>query len=251
MQFTKLLSILFFSAIILASCSSDEESITQDNPSGVDNKQVLGSSARDLLSDVNFKSLRIEIVSVSGFAPSNNAVSSFKEFLEARLFKPDGIEIIQRTIPSSGNAPFNIDEIAAIENSTRALFNQGDEITVYIYFADGSNEDDEGDKFTLGTAYRNTSIVIYEETLRELSIIDPSGNYLSIIEAATLNHEFSHLLGLVNIGTPMVDDHEDTENGGHCNVSECLMEASIQFNTLTIPQLDAECLNDLKANGGR
>ena len=85
------------------------------------------------------------------------------------------------------------------------------------------------------------------------------------VEAATLNHEFGHLFGLVDLGSPQVNDHEDTEAEHHCNVTGCLMRAELQFGGgimsmlesrtakgLTVaPDLDAECILDLQANGGR
>lgn len=254
MQLTKLLSMLIISSLILVSCSDDDDITTIDA-----NKQPLGSknSANNLLSDTNFKGLTIEIVSVKGFEPTITAINEFRNFLENRLFKPDGIIINQRSVVSSNLAPFTIDEIKNIETTNRTQFNDGDEITVYIYFADGSNEEDTNTKITLGTAYLNTSIVIYEKTLRALSN-RPASPMLSTIETATLNHEFAHLLGLVNIGTSLQSRHEDTSFRGHCNVASCLMEAAIEFESgmmdilgSGVPKLDPQCIADLRANGGK
>ena len=255
MQIPKILSILIISSLILIGCSDDDDNAAVQNSIPNSNAQTLGTSANDLLSDTNFTGLTIEMVSVQGFEPTTNALNTFTTFLEERLFKPDGITFIQRTIPSSGLAPFTIDEIREIENSTRTAFNEGDEIKVFIYFADGSNEDDTNTTITLGTAFANTSIVIYERTLRNLSI-NPNAPMLSTIEAATLHHEFAHLLGLVNIGTPLQSEHEDTEFRGHCNVTSCLMEASIEFGMMDmlgngVPVLDPLCIADLQANGGK
>ncbi len=256
MQITKLLSYLLISSLILVGCS-DDDSPFDNNPEQAGNRQPLGSSANDILSDNNFKSITIEMVSVQGFEPTAVAVNNFRQFLEDRLFKPDGITINQRTVSSSSKAPFNIEEIAEIENDTRTLFNAGDDITVYIYFADGSKEDDTNEQVTLGSAYLNTSVVIYEGTLRRLGGSRPGAPSLSIIETAALNHEFAHLIGLVNIGTPLQSQHEDPESNGHCNVSSCLMESAIEFSVgimgmgNEVPKLDALCIADLQANGGR
>ncbi|WP_299246718.1 hypothetical protein [uncultured Aquimarina sp.] len=256
MQITKFLSILLFTSLLLVGCSDDDENtFVADNQSP--NGQPLGTSANDLLSDTNFKGLTVEIVSVQGFEPTTTAINTFRNFLEERLFKPDGITINQRSVPSSGLAPFTIEKVKQIETTTRTEFNEGDEIKVYIYFADGTNDSDEGVRVTLGTAYLNTSIVIYESTLRNLSS-NPNAPMLSTVEAAALNHEFAHLLGLINIGTSLQSQHEDTESRGHCNVQSCLMEAAIEFETGMmsmldngVPKLDALCIADLQANGGR
>lgn len=257
MQITKLLSILLISSIFLTSCSNDDDNDVIVNPLQINNKQPLGTSANDLLSSLNFKSLTIEMVSVRGFEPTNTAVENFKSFLEQRLFKPDGITINQRSVASSNLNPFTNDEIAQIENNTRTAFNVGDDITVYIYFADGSSVNDTETNVTLGTAYLNTSIVIYKSTIRRLGN-RPNGPTVPTIETAALNHEFAHLLGLVNIGTPLQSPHEDSGSRGHCDVEKCLMEASIEFGTgmmemlgKGVPELDPLCIADLQANGGR
>ncbi|TPN81747.1 hypothetical protein [Aquimarina algicola] len=260
MQIIKLLTYCFIFSFILVGCSDDDDDnnpIQNNEPSRSANRIALGNpqTPKDLLSADNFTSLTIEMVSVQGFEPTAEAVQAFKTFLEGRLFKPDGITINQRTVASSGEAPFTIEEIAEIEQDNRTLFNQGDDITVYIYFADGSRGGDSSEQVTLGSAYLNTSIVIYEGTLRRLAS-RPRSPLLATIETATLNHEFAHLLGLVNIGTPLQSDHED-EEGGHCNVPNCLMEAAIEFASgmmgigNVVPQLDAQCIADLQANGGR
>ncbi len=256
MQITKLLSILIISSFVFIGCSNDDDNtILETNQSP--NKRPLGTSANDLLSDSTYKGLTIEIVSVQGFEPTTVAINSFRKFLEDRLFKPDGITINQRSITSSNLSPFTIEEINQIEGITRTQFNEGDEITVYVYFADGSNEQDTSTKVTLGTAYLNTSMVVYEGALRNLAN-NPNAPMLSSIEGATLIHEFAHLLGLVNTGTPIQSAHEDSESKGHCNVQSCLMEAAIEFGSGMmdvlgdgIPELDSQCIADLKANGGK
>ncbi|MBP2832206.1 hypothetical protein J8281_08390 [Aquimarina sp. U1-2] len=262
MQLTKLLSYLLISTFILVGCSDDDDSPINGNPDQIANNLPLGSGGtpNDLLSDTTFKSLTIEIVAVEGFEPTSIAIENFRTFLEDRLNKPDGITINLRTVPSSNTAPFTIEEIREIEKNTRTLFNEGDDIAVYVYFADGSNENDSGEQVTLGSAYKNTSMVIYEGTLRRFSRSGPRAPSLSTIETATLHHEFSHLLGLVDLGTPQQSPHESindqNEGNNHCNVSGCLMQASIQFTSgimgmSEVPRLDAACIADLQANGGK
>jgi len=247
-------------SVFSASCTSDNEENDNGEP-GIDktaNLQGLGDSAGDLLSDMNFTSMNIEIVYVNGYAPSEAALANFKNFLEERTFKPDGINISLRAVSSSGKTPFTIEEIVEIEKETRTIYNTGDEIAVYIYVADGRSEKDEENKFTLGSAFRNTSMVIFGETIEDFAS-RPNAPIESDIEAAVLNHEFGHLLGLVDIGTEPQSDHKDDDNEGHCNVPDCLMRASIEFGTGIIdeieggrvPKLGYHCIRDLQAAGGR
>ena len=78
------------------------------------------------------------------------------------------------------------------------------------------------------------------------------------LETTVLDHEFGHLLGLTNLGTPMVTPHEDAAHMSHCNNSSCLMYYSTQTTVMggillsgPIPVLDANCKSDLTANGGK
>jgi len=255
----KKLFIFFFTATVLLSCTKDDSNDPENG--SIDrtaNLKSLGSSASDLLNDATFTSLNIEIVYVEGNRPTEEGINLFKGFLESRIYKPDGIEINLRAVNSSGKAPFTIEEIVNIEKQERTTYNVGDEIAVWIYFADGSNEKDTNEKFVLGSAFRNTSMVIYERTIRNFANRTGAPSRATI-EAATLNHEFGHLFGLVNLGTEPVTDHEDPENEGHCVVEGCLMRASIEFGFGVldftdgggVPGLDDACIQDLQSVGGR
>ena len=252
--------LIFFISLLSVSCSSDNDEDDGNTP-GIDktaNLQGLGDSATQLLSDTEFTSMNIEIVYVNGFAPSETALANFKSFLEERTFKPDGIKISLRAVSSSGKAPFSIDEIVEIEQETRTAYNAGDEIAVYIYIADGKSDKDEENKLTLGSAFRNTSMVLYGETIEDFAS-RPNAPIESDIEAAVLNHEFGHLFGLVGIGTEPQSDHKDDDSDGHCNVPDCLMRSSIEFGSGIIdeieggriPQLGTHCIRDLQAAGGK
>ena len=249
---------LFFSLfLVLSACTSDNpDDGNKVNKSA--NLRGLGDSARDLLSDEQYTSMNIEIAYVEGYTPSQQAIAEFKSFLQDRVYKPDGIQISMRAVQSSGKAPFDIEEIAAIEKDTRSLYNVGDEIAIFIYFADGSSEKDEDNRVVLGSAFRNTSMVIYGETIKNFAN-RPNSPSKADIEAATLNHEFGHLFGLVDLGTEAQSDHKDEEFAGHCNVSGCLMQASIEFGSGivdvidggNVPGLDDQCIFDLRKNGGK
>lgn len=255
----KKLLILFVSVAFVFSCSTEDPNNPKNG--GIDrtaNLKTLGASATDLLSDVNFTSMNIEIVYVENNKPTDEAISKFKSFLQNRTYKPDGIRITLRSVASSGKAPFNIDEIVEIEKEERTAYNAGDEIAVWIYFADGSNDKDNDEKFILGSAFRNTSMVVYEKTIKEFSSRNGAPNR-AIMEAATLNHEFGHLFGLVDLGTEPVSAHEDSENEGHCKTDGCLMRASIEFGSGVVdvisgsgvPELDDACIQDLQSVGGK
>lgn len=245
---------------LIFGCSKDEASQDKDTQS-IDkniNRQTTGSSANDLLSSNTFKSMVIELVYVEGFEPAQTTINNFVSFLKNRTFKPNGITVEKRSIPSPGQDTFTLEEIADIEREERQNYNTDDKIAIWALFIDGKSNTDEGKSVVLGTAYWNTSFVIYEETIQNLSN-SPLEPNRSILETTVVTHEFGHILGLTNLGSPLQSEHEDEEHPKHCDVESCLMYWSAETgagitnmtNMSNAPQLDAQCIADLKANGGR
>lgn len=239
------------------SCSSDDSQNDALNNTQA-NKLNVGASANDLLSDTTFSSLVVEVVYVEGFEPSQTAISNFVSFLENRTYKPNGITVQKRAISPPGLTPYTNQEIIAIEDANRLLFNNSNQIAVWAFFADGASANNTDSGVVLGTAYRNTSFVIYQETIQQLT----SGtitNTTPILESTVITHEFGHILGLTNLGTPLQTNHEDLEHPKHCNIESCLMYWKAEsgngvmsmISGGSIPQLDAQCIADLQANGGK
>lgn len=260
MNFQKIFSVAFL-FLFLIGCSKDNPNLDPNGVPKVDksaNLKALGSSANDLLSDVKFTSIHVEIVYVTGYAPTSGTLKNIKDYLERRTFKPDGISVTTRAVTTSGKSPFTIEEIGVIETETRTNYNAGDEISVFVYIADGSKEGDDNTKVVLGSAFRNTSIVIYGKTVQSISDKTNAPDK-TVVESTTFTHEFGHLFGLVDKGTPMQTNHEDPASQAHCITAGCLMNANAQFggslsdfiDQNNLPKLDDLCVLDLEANGGR
>ncbi len=217
------------------------------------NDKITGSSARDLLTSVSFNQLNIEIQYMTGFAPDVASLNNLAAFLNSLINKPGGIVISQKEIPAGNKASYTINDIAGLEQKNRTSFTSGSQVSVYVLITDGVYTDPS----VLGVAYRNTSLCLFGKT-----IFDNSSSIGQLsrtqLESAVAEHEFGHLLGLVDLGTPMLTNHKDDAHGRHCNVKNCLMyyatETSDIFGLLVsgnIPALDAQCLADLHANGGK
>ncbi|TDQ29050.1 hypothetical protein [Zeaxanthinibacter enoshimensis] len=229
------------------------------------NLKATGASANDILSNAEFDNLLIEVAYVEGFKPTDEAMANFVSFLQERTFKQN-ITVEYLSLPSPGEENLTTQEIADLESENRTAYNSGNTLAIYIYFADVPSEGDEEEegRVTLGAVYRNTSMVIFEQTIRNLAARSAFISNADL-ETATLHHEFGHLFGLVNLGTEMVNDHEDPDAGSHCVTDGCLMRAELQFGNAmakmlqsraskglaAVPELDNECLLDLQANGGR
>ncbi|MFV7235683.1 MULTISPECIES: membrane metalloprotease [Flavobacterium] len=254
----KVIAALTIGLFLLVSCSKDDAIDNSETINPVTNKQTTGSSSNDLLSDKKFTSMVIEVVYVVGFEPSATAINNFVSFLDTRTYKPNGISIVKRAIPSPGKATFTDQEIVAIEDANRTKYNTSNQIAVWVFFSDGKSSSDTSTSVILGTAYRNTSLVIYEQTVQGLSD-SPFEPNRSLLETTVITHELGHILGLTNLGTALQSNHEDTTHPKHCNVESCLMYWSSEtgkgienmVSGGSAPQLDAQCIADLRANGGK
>jgi hypothetical protein len=256
-----------FCALALFACSGDGDG-SPDGGGSTDrsaNLLATGASADDLLTNEAFDRLLVEIAYVEGFRPTASALEHLTAFLQERTSKQE-VSFTFTPLPSPGEETLTLQEIATLETENRTAYNQGSTLAVYIYFADAPSDGDDTTEglVTLGAVYRNTSMVIHESTLRTLASRSVLIT-LADVEAATLTHEFGHLFGLVDLSIPEVNPHEDPDSPNHCNVAECLMRAELEFGSglqsalekraargLThLPVLDAECIRDLQAIGGR
>lgn len=246
--------IFLYSFLFLLSCSSDDSN-NNTNSLSAENVKSLGVSAADLLSNNTYSSLTIEFAFAKGFRPSQETIDAFRVFLEERINKPGGIVFVETEIITPFVDTQSISEIREIEAEQRNHYTVEDDIAVFIYFTHAKSEGDTEVTKTLGTAYYNTSLVVYEQTLRDLNI--SQGYDLFILEETTIQHEFSHLLGLVNLRNDDIHgNHEDTAHGNHCIIEDCLMYyTSNNFSSFrnrnSVPILDPLCIEDLQAKGGK
>lgn len=248
-------SLVLVLCIYISGCSDKDNEEPQNNPN---TNQSPGVSAKDFLSAENYDQLTIEIQYATGFEPPQQSVDNLKTFLEGILNKPAGISIITTEIAAPGQTTYTIADIKAIEDNNRTRFHQGKTIAAYFILLDGGYSEDTDNSKVLGVAYRNTSMALFQKTIEEHSggLSQPSS---SLLTSTVINHEFGHILGLVNNGTPLQSEHQDTAHGKHCNIDGCLMYWTAETNQgiadllglSSPPSLDAQCLADLKANGGR
>ncbi len=215
--------------------------------------QAVGNSANDLLSGSKYTSVKIEIQYMTGFAPDAAAVDLLKDFLAARLNKSGGITVVQKEITPSSLSALSIQQVIDIEKNNRTVFTSGTTLGIYFLFTDGGYTDGK----VLGVSYNNTSMCLFGKTINDNSggVGQTSRTKLT---ATVLEHEFGHILGLVDVGSKMQASHKDSPNGAHCNNKDCLMYYAVETTDVlgfliagNIPSLDANCLNDLKANGGK
>ena len=216
-----------------------------------------GTSANDFLADSNYTHLVVEIDYMPGYAPNEEALDSLKAFFQQRLHK-SSITLKEPTeIPSGGQDRYSANDVRALEEQNRSTFTRGDTLAAYFQIVDGKYEE----RNLLGIAYYNTSNAFFGPSYEEASSGAGSPSRYQI-EAASFRHEFGHLFGLVaipNSGTEMQEPHKSQEHGNHCDNDQCLMYYATEttdfvgsvFGDEEIPPLDANCIADLRANGGK
>lgn len=250
------ISILFI-VLSISSCSKNDSSSSENGINTSGNLKSTGSSANGFLSSSKYKSLIVEINYAQGFKPNAQTLINVKNFLELRLNKPGGITIFENEIPVQSGSPFKTEEISTIESNFRTEYNNGDALKLHLLFVNGNSQDDNGDNKILGVAYRNTSCVLYENTIQINSDQIGEPNRVDL-ETTVILHEIGHILGLVDLGSTMQNNHLDTTHDKHCNNSACLMYWQIENTGVlqmmangNVPALDANCLMDLQGNGGK
>lgn len=222
------------------------------------NSLPVGATANELLAADQFDKLVVEIQYPEGYAPPAGSVEDMKTFLNKFVNKPGGIQVVANEITVPANNVYSLSEVMSVEADNRTQFNEASTMAVYLFLADGDYDKNEGNAKVLGIAYQNTSMALFQKSIQDLSggVGKPSERLLT---STVLQHEIGHILGLVNVGTPMVTEHQDESNGKHCDNSDCLMYWSVStgnvvdniFGLSSPPDLDNQCQADLKANGGK
>lgn len=242
-------AVLLVLALCAGSCSKKDMTAPAVFDGQAYSRQQVGASAKDLLKASPFRSLRIDIEYMNGYAPDNQALSQLQQFLTTYLAKPGGIRISSTVIADQSQGTYTESEILNLEHLYRQTYSSDSVLDVYVLFVDGSFSNSA----VLGLAYENTSVCMMGQTIQSQSggINQVSR---SVLEATVLEHEFGHLMGLVNLGAPMQTPHEDASHPHHCTNQQCLMYYAVETTSLggilgtgSVPSLDADCQNDLKA----
>lgn len=234
------------------SCTRDKNDDEIGVKNGFNYGLAPGVNAQDYVSGNVYSDLNVQILYMPAAKPTNTALSNLETFLEDFLDK-ENISLVLTEIKSKGQSTYSIDDIRIIEKESRKVFNSGDAFSASMLFLDGDFSENTSNGSVLGVAYNNTSMAVFEKTLKDNAggLFQPS---LSTVETTVMNHEFGHLMGLVNNGAPLTSDHHDSERGAHCTETDCLMYFAVEGSDFitnlrggNIPTLDPQCQKDLNS----
>ncbi len=244
--------LIFSTALFISSCSKSDSYV--NNPGSPDylHNRAVGASANEILSSSKYTSLLIEVQYMSGYPPDAAALNHLQTTLAALINKPSGISIVTKEIPVS-NPVLSVNDIIAIEKNNRTAFTNGSQLAIYILYTNGEYTDAN----VLGIAYKNTSTALFGKKIQDNSGGLGQASRTKLV-ATVGEHEMGHLLGLVDLGSPMQTAHKDAAHNSHCSNTNCLMYYASETSDIlgflvtgNIPTFDANCRADLRANGGQ
>ncbi|WP_159519115.1 zinc metalloprotease [Sunxiuqinia indica] len=248
--------VLIAGIALLVRCGDDGNSVIDTENPGTKPKDVV-VTPHSYLSEDEYDQLLIEFVYVDGYKPLDASIRQLRSFLSERLHKSKGIGVRLTAIPSPGKATYSLDDLRAIEETHRTQYPEDNKLAAWFFLADADYAGNKENSKVLGVAYGSSSMTIFEKTIHEFSggLGEPSQH---VLETTVIEHEFCHVMGLVNAGTGMVQNHEDTEHEHHCDNDNCLMYYAAETSNFlsnfigsSVPDLDQNCIRDLQNNGGR
>lgn len=211
----------------------------------------------DFLSADKYKKLTIQVVFERGYALDNQTNTHLLTLLNSRLNKPGGIQITAKEVDPSGKAYITSADLIQIERKHRTEFSRGSTLTAFVFVSGSQFAENYGDTKYLGLKYGETGVALFGKTINDYSggLNQPS---TATLQTTVIEHEFGHLLGLVNSGTKMRESHEDGSHPHHCNNENCLMYYATETSNIIknligdkVPELDNKCVMDLQYNGGK
>ena len=224
--------------------------VSGSDPLGLDNSSL---NPEDILTEDKYTQLRIEIDYVSGKGPNDDALDAFVAELEelsgdGLLAKSGGITaVLDQSLPEGDpDAVHTFEELDETLQENAGDATDGETAILYMYYTDGHYEADTDTGSVLGFAYGGNKIVMLRDNL-DSACASADGPLISQLaekacenaETTVLMHEVGHLLGLVNNGVEMVEDHQDSENGAHDVNTECLMYWSLNQSGVMDTIIDA------------
>lgn len=182
----------------------------------------VGSLNHHYLQSAQFSKLLVEIDYVNSVPPDGSSVNALLSTIRQYADKPGGISRSGDTAIQSQKNTYTTQDLMDIAKANRSGYSQGDTVSLYILYMNGSLADNPN---ALGVALTSSMFVIFKDKINEATtaII-----FASEIEKAVVIHELGHLWGLVNISYQSRIDHEDKQYPHHSKNKESVMYWAVE-----------------------
>ncbi len=256
-------SIIFAAATFVAAFSF---SCTDDSADSLSDAE-LRQRVAEYLEQEPKTSIRLEVDHVPGLAPNQDVIDGLTSRL-GFLEKPVRVEL-QASLSSSNDGGWSFAELEAVAAKSYNGPKQSDEAVIHVMFVDGHYAQSATSTNVLGLAWDNRHIVLFADTLKTTCTPDSNDELKrrGLVEKAcnatvigTWLHELGHVIGLVNDGLDMVDNHEDPDHPRHDADPNSIMywqfdvagifdlvKGKILADEDPVPSFSPACLADINA----
>lgn len=210
-----------------------------------------GIRPTDYIRDGEYSRWVVEIDHVQGQRPRDSALSILQDRMDDLVHKDRITVKIGETF--DGRNTWSDDAIQSLSADRLTEETSGDRIVTHVLYLDGEygpNRD------VLGVAYGHGLVAIFKERIDTgCSLVTLCIGNAGTVETAVLVHEFGHIIGLVDRGVDMVNDHSD--GGRHSDNENSVMWAGVRNTGIfgvgdNIPtRFDANDRLDICAAGGK
>ncbi|MEZ4287738.1 MAG: hypothetical protein R3A47_06250 [Polyangiales bacterium] len=170
----------------------------------------------DYIRNQGFHTLKIELDTESGLSPRSGVADMFLSALGNVLDKPNGISIVtdETDLAPADDGVWTFAELQALADEHFGGIPDEDGVITFHTMWLGDQYQNPN---VLGVAWDNRYLVIFGDRIDDFCSGLPllSAQKCALAQATIWTHESGHIIGLVDNGVAMVNDHKDPDHGAH------------------------------------